>query len=55
MKKILDDIGVFDPIYEPEMGFIEKPELLLTTTDDEVKSVQQGCFYFILSVKCSTL
>jgi len=36
IKKILDDIGVSDPVYEPEMCSIEKPEMLLTTTDDEV-------------------
>ena len=42
IKKILYDIGVYDPIYEPEMGSVEKPELLLTTTDDEVKSVRLG-------------
>ena len=49
IKKILDDIGVYDRIYEPEMGFIEKPELLMVTTDDEVKNVRH-CFCFSLSV-----
>jgi len=39
VKKILDDIGVYDPVYDPEMGSTEKPEMLLTTTDDEVMSV----------------
>lgn len=47
IKKILDDIGMFDPIYEPEMGFIEKPELLLTTTDDEVVSSTTLCFTWL--------
>lgn len=47
IKKILDDIGMFDPIYEPEMGFIEKPELLLTTTDDEVVSSTTFCFTWL--------
>ena len=36
IKKILDDIGVNDPVYEPEMCSTEKPEMLLTTTDEEV-------------------
>jgi len=39
IKKILDDLGVNDPVYEPEMCSTEKPEMLLTTTDDEVMSV----------------
>jgi len=38
IKKILDDIGLYDQVYEPEMDSIEKPEMLLTTTDDEVRS-----------------
>ena len=37
IKKILDDIGLYDQVYEPEMDSIEKPEMLLTTTDDEVR------------------
>jgi len=42
IKKILDDIGVVDPVYEPEMDSIEKPEQLLTTTDDEVTSLNSA-------------
>jgi len=47
IKKILDDIGVFDPIYEPEMGSIEKPEMLLSTSDDEVKLFMEVMFLLL--------
>ena len=51
IKKILDDIGVTDPIYEPEMGSVEKPEMLLTTTDDEVMPVK----YYYSFYRCYSL
>jgi len=51
VKKILDDLGVQEPVYEPEMGSIEKPEMLLTTTDDEVTTFSSsviviGCCHY---------
>lgn len=37
IRKILDDLGINDPVYQPELGPIEKPEMLLVTDDSEVK------------------
>ena len=36
--KIIDDLNLSnEKVYKPELGVIEKPELLLTVQDDEVK------------------
>ncbi|ELU02415.1 hypothetical protein CAPTEDRAFT_160880 [Capitella teleta] len=37
IKKILADLDMPIEVYEPEMGVVEKPELLLTVNDHEVK------------------
>jgi len=47
VKKILDDIGANDPVFDPEMGSIEKPEMLLTTTDEEVLTAQYSYVFKI--------
>ena len=36
IRQILHDIGMPEETYEPTMCSIEKPEMLFTTTDDEV-------------------
>jgi cilia- and flagella-associated protein 43 len=36
IQKILLDLGIRDPIFQPELGPIEKPEMLLVTADIEV-------------------
>lgn len=36
IKKILADLDMPIEVYEPEMGVVEKPELLLTVNDHEV-------------------
>ena len=41
IRKIIEDLGLQDDVFEPEMGVIEKPEMLLTTTDDEVINIYQ--------------
>lgn len=35
IRVIFEHLNLPDEVYEPEMGSIEKRELLLTTTDDE--------------------
>jgi len=53
IKKILDDLGVQDPVYEPEMCATEKPEMLLTTTDDEVMSLPVQYYYHLIDISFS--
>jgi cilia- and flagella-associated protein 43 len=36
IRKILDDLNIQDPVQQPELGPIERPEMLLITTDAEV-------------------
>ena len=36
IRKILTDLGSTDPVYQPELSSIEKPEMLLVTEDSEV-------------------
>lgn len=36
IRKILEDLNLpDDSVYEPELGPLEKPEMMLTTADDE--------------------
>lgn len=36
IRKIIEDLNLPDnEVYEPELGPIEKPEMMLTTADDE--------------------
>ena len=38
IRKILEDLNMDPEIYEPELGSIEKPEMLLTVADSEVRN-----------------
>ena len=48
IRKIMDDLSITDPLYTPELGPIEKPEMLLTTQDSEV------CFTSLFSSPIAT-
>ena len=38
IRKIVADLNLGDVIYEPVMGPVEKPEMLLKVEDDEVRT-----------------
>ena len=49
ISKILSDLDQKMEIFEPDLGVIEKPEMLLSVEDDEVS--QSSCWFFFLFFK----
>ena len=46
IRKIVADLNLGDVIYEPVMGPVEKPEMLLKVEDDEVRT--RACMYDVI-------